>query len=281
LIEIEEDTGWHKICYYSCFMHNKIYSGGLKVMKKIMIAATMIGLLAAQVMAQGYGNRGQGMGRKGERGYVRGRGSGYGGGFNGGMNAFVADLPYEELSEAEMDGLLQMIEEEKLARDVYLTLYQEWGRLIFQNIAQSEQRHMDAVKTLLDKYDLIDPVVDDTVGVFSDTNIQSLYFELVQKGRISVVQGLYVGALIEDLDIFDLKEFLQAADNVDIKTVYENLMKGSRNHLRAFVSQLNSAGETYEGTYLSQEEIEVIVDSPMERGLYGQDGNPFYSSIGW
>ena len=251
------------------------------MIKRALILATMIGLLGAQVLAQGYGNRGQGMGRKGQREYTRGRGSGSGGGFNGGMNALLAALPHEELSEAEMEGLLQMREEEKLARDVYLTLYQEWGRLIFQNIAQSEQRHMDAVKTMLDKYNLIDPVIDDTVGVFSDTNIQSLYFELVQKGRISVVQALYVGALIEDLDIFDLKEFLQAADNVDIRTVYQNLLKGSRNHLRAFVSQLNSASETYAGTYLSQEEIEAIVDSPMERGLYDQDGNPFYSSIGW
>jgi hypothetical protein len=251
------------------------------MMKRALILATLIGLLAAQVLAQGYGNRGEGMGRKGQREYTRGRGNGSGGGFNGGMNALVSSLPHEELSEAEMQGLLQMREEEKLARDVYLSLHQEWGHRIFQNIACSEQRHMDAVKTMLDKYNMIDPVIDDTVGVFSDTNIQSLYFELVQKGKISSIHALQVGALIEDLDIFDLREFIQVADNIDIRTVYQNLLKGSRNHLRAFVSQLNSSGETYEGTYLSQEEIEAIVDSPMERGLYGQDGNPFYSSVGW
>jgi hypothetical protein len=152
---------------------------------------------------------------------------------------------------------------------------------IFQNIARSEQRHMDAVKTLMDKYNLIDPVVDDTVGVFADAHIQNLYYELVQKGRISLQQALFVGALIEDLDIFDLKGFIQAADNVDIRTVYQNLMKGSRNHLRAFVGRLESVGETYEGTYLSSEEIEEIVDSPMERGLVDHEGNPYYPGVGW
>ena len=241
----------------------------------------MVGLLVVQVMAQGNGNQGQGMGRKGQREYVRGRGSGSGGGFNGGMNALVSSLPHEELSESEIKGLLQMREEEKLARDVYLSLHQDWAHRIFQNIASSEQRHMDAVKTLLDKYNMLDPVIDDTVGVFSDPKIQNLYFELVQKGRISLVHALQVGALIEDLDIFDLKEFILVADNVDIKTVYQNLLKGSRNHMRSFVSQLSAYGEIYEGTYLTPEEIEEIVDSPMERGLYDYEGNPLYPNIGW
>ena len=251
------------------------------MIKKALFVAMMVGLLVVQVMAQGNGNQGQGMGRKGKREYVRGRGSGSGGGFNGGMNALVSSLPHEELSESEIKGLLQMREEEKLARDVYLSLHQDWAHRIFQNIASSEQRHMDAVKTLLDKYNMLDPVIDDTVGVFSDTKIQNLYFELVQKGRISLVHALQVGALIEDLDIFDLKEFILVADNVDIKTVYQNLLKGSRNHMRSFVSQLSAYGEIYEGTYLTPEEIEEIVDSPMERGLYDYEGNPLYPNIGW
>jgi hypothetical protein len=251
------------------------------MIKKALFVAALIGLLAAQVMAQGNGNRGQDMGRRGQGEYVGSRGAGSGGGFNGGMNALVSSLPHEELSEAETKGLLQMREEEKLARDVYLTLYQDWNHQIFQNIARSEQRHMEAVKALLDKYNLLDPVIDDTIGVFSDPAIQNLYYDLVQRGRISLIQALFVGALIEDLDIFDLKEFIQVADNVDIKTVYQNLMKGSRNHLRAFVSQLAASNEIYEGTYLTQEEIEEIVNSPMERGLYDHEGNPLYPDIGW
>ena len=251
------------------------------MIKKTFFAATLIGLLVVQVMAQGYADRGQGVGRKGQREYTNGRGTGSGGGFNGGMNALISSLPHEELSEAEIKGLMQMREEEKLARDVYLILYQEWEHQIFQNIARSEQRHMDAIKTLLDKYNLSDPVIDDTVGFFTDQELQNLYYELVNKGRISHVDALFVGAMIEDLDIFDLKAFIEEADNTDIKTVYQNLMKGSRNHLRAYVSQLASYDENYEANYLTPEEIEEIVNSPMERGLYDQDGNPLFPSVGW
>lgn len=251
------------------------------MMKKALFVAVLAGSLAMLVMAQGNGYRGQGMGRNVPGEYLHGRGAGYGKGFNGGVNALASSLPYEELSEAEILGLFQMREEEKLARDVYLALYEKWDYPIFQNIASSEQRHMEAVKAILDKYDLVDPVIDDSAGVFSNMKIQNLYHELVLKGNISISQALYVGALIEDLDIFDLKESKQVADNVDIQTVYQNLMKGSRNHLRSFMRFLSSLGEVYEGTYLTPEEIAEIVASPMERGLYDHEGNPIYPNIGW
>ena len=51
-------------------------------------------------------------------------------------------------------------EEEKLARDVYITLGEQWGLPIFASIAESEQRHMDAFGRLIDKYGLEDPVTD-------------------------------------------------------------------------------------------------------------------------
>ena len=61
-----------------------------------------------------------------------------------------------QLSDTEIDGILYMREEEKLARDVYLTLSQQWELPIFQNIAGSEATHMEAVSHLLDRYGLTD-----------------------------------------------------------------------------------------------------------------------------
>ena len=75
-----------------------------------------------------------------------------------------------------------------------------------------------------------------------------------------------VGATIEDLDIADLEHWLSKTDNEDIKFVYENLMKGSRNHLRAFIRMLNNYGANYSPQYISKEEYEQIINSQMERG---------------
>jgi hypothetical protein len=190
-----------------------------------------------------------------------------------GLSGVVSSLPYEELSAEETAGLVQMREEEKLARDVYQVLAEKWSLAVFTNIAGSEQRHMDAVKSLLDKYNIDDPIIDSTIGVFTNPDLQALFDQLTAKGNESMVDALQVGATIEDLDIYDLEEFISQADNKDINTVYQNLLKGSRNHLRAFWYQLSLNGGEYEAQYISAEEFAAIVTSDRERGRVDADGN--------
>lgn len=184
----------------------------------------------------------------------------------------IAALPEQTLSDEERSGLIFMREEEKLARDVYSVLYDKWGLQIFSNIAQSEQTHTEAVRTILTKYSIIDPVTDDTIGVFVNSDLQKLYTDLTTRGSVSLEEALTVGALIEDLDIADLQKQIALTDNDDIKLVYENLMRGSRNHLRAFTSQLTTRGETYTPKYITQSEFDAIIASEQETGSGGGNG---------
>jgi hypothetical protein len=171
-----------------------------------------------------------------------------------------------QLNDADIEGILYMREEEKLARDVYLTLYETWGLPIFQNIARSEATHMAAVLTLIDRYGLADPAAAE-IGIFTDPTLQALYDQLVADGRQSLADALRVGAAIEEIDILDLQARLAQTDQADIELVYQNLLKGSRNHLRAFVSTLaRQTGETYQPQYLDPASYESIVNSSRETG---------------
>lgn len=157
------------------------------------------------------------------------------------------------------DGLTYMREEEKLARDVYLTLYETWGIRTFLNIAKAEQQHMDTVGALLDARGLEDPAKDAQVGVFQNAELAKLYDELVTLGSKSAADAFLVGAIIEDLDIYDLNEYLaQTEDEAEI-WVYTNLKRGSENHMRSFVRQLERYGSTYEARYISSEELASIL----------------------
>jgi len=175
-------------------------------------------------------------------------------------------LPVEPLTPQEEESLLFMREEEKLARDVYLYLYDIWGDKIFQNISDSEQQHTDAVLGLIEKYNLPDPAADTAVGEFKNINLQDLYALLTAQGEASLIDALIVGATIEDLDINDLNSQLLFIDNADISLVYESLLKGSQNHLRAFTGRLTDLGFDYVPVYISQEEYDAIVSSPSGRG---------------
>jgi len=180
--------------------------------------------------------------------------------------------PVSQLSQSEKDDLLHMREEEKLARDVYLALGAEWNLPVFANIAASEQQHMDSVGTLIQKYGLQDPVVDDTPGEFTNPAFSTLYDQLVDAGSRSVLDAYQVGAMIEEMDIVDLREALADTTHTDIQNVYENLMRGSRNHLRAFAAEIEKADATYVAQYLTQDEFDAIASTPIETGNGGKAG---------
>jgi hypothetical protein len=150
------------------------------------------------------------------------------------------------LTDVEKNWLTYMREEEKLARDVYLFLYDRWGSLIFDNISVREQTHMDRIKTLLERYRLDDPVVGNDLGVFDNPELQTLYNQMINGGSESLIDALRVGVFIEVTDIADLTKGIAETNHKDIKTVYTNLRKGSQNHWDAFCSNLAKLGVTCE-----------------------------------
>jgi hypothetical protein len=169
----------------------------------------------------------------------------------------LAGQPSGDLNASEKEGLLYMDEEEKLAGDVYLTLNEKWNQRVFDNIGRAERTHEAAVKMLLERYSLPDPTKG--AGEFSNEKLQALYDDLVSRGSSSQEDALRVGAAIEEIDIRDLEERMAQTDREDILLVYDNLKKGSENHLRAFVNNLQRQGHEYSPEYLSQEEYDGII----------------------
>lgn len=173
--------------------------------------------------------------------------------------------PVNSLDEATAEDLRFVREEEKLARDVYLYSFDKYQLQIFKNISESEQTHMDAVLGQLEKYNVSDPVSDNARGVFENSTLQELYNELTAKSDLSLIEALKVGALIEDLDIFDIESILQRTSENSIINVYNNLTCGSRNHLRSFTSELKANGGDYNNQYISEEYYNEIISSDNEK----------------
>ena len=143
--------------------------------------------------------------------------------------------------------ILFMKQEEKLARDVYTALYDTHGLQVFANIASSEQRHMDAMDYLIQTFGLTDTTPLE-VGVFTYDALNALYAELIAKGSLSAVDALEVGVTIEEVDIEDLENALAGTEDVTIRNVFGNLLRGSQNHLRAFQNNLAAGVDSNLGT---------------------------------
>lgn len=167
---------------------------------------------------------------------------------------------------ASSADLQYLREEEKLARDVYLFAAAQYPQAqIFQNIAASEQKHMDKTLTLLNLYGLSDPAANQAEGVFTNQFLSNLYDELTAKAAISISDALWVGATIEDLDIYDISEMEKSEQlSAEMLALYSQLSCGSRNHLRAFTSQLALHELMYEPQYISIEVYQNILNGQHE-----------------
>ena len=198
---------------------------------------------------------------------------------SGSDNAINPTLDFNEQTHLEF-----MCQEEKLARDVYITLglqYPEYS--VFGNIDNSEQRHVDAATAMFMKYGFPNPSTNDNPGVFtSETygrHFTENYKALIERGTISELEALYVGAFIEELDmrdinfcpldivdmdngINDISECGRVyTDQPDILRLYGNLLEGSESHLRAYVKNIEKfIGEgNYEAQVLLQDQVDEIL----------------------
>ena len=153
--------------------------------------------------------------------------------------------PSDEISPEEEEILKYMREEEKLARDVYITFFEQYSLNAFDKISKSEQKHMDRILCLLEYYNIEDPASSE-IGVFNNFDLQELYNSLVEQGEASLTAALTVGATIEDVDIHDINQALDLTENEAIIVIFDHLKCGSENHMRAFVNLLENNDSEYD-----------------------------------
>jgi hypothetical protein len=146
----------------------------------------------------------------------------------------IAQVSAATLPAATKASLIFMVEEEKLARDVYSTLYTKTGLNQFKNINKAEQTHMDLLRGLLKTYGIKDPTIGKAVGKFNNASLAALYKKLIADGSVSLVAALNVGIAVEEKDIADIKMILKTKLPDDVKYVLDRLIAGSYNHLAAF-----------------------------------------------
>lgn len=138
-------------------------------------------------------------------------------------------------SQADLDALIYMIEEEKLAGDIYDAFYEQTGLRVFDKIGDSEDQHMEALIAQAEIAGLnLDAVLSFPEGQYSNPDLQALYDSLLSTGSVSTTAALEVGMAIELTDIADLQFAMVDLVGTSLGSVYANLLSGSNNHLAAF-----------------------------------------------
>ena len=162
-----------------------------------------------------------------------------------------------EVTEADIANLLYMLDEEKLANNVYVYFNEKFNRRVFQNISKSEAVHQKAVVYLLNLFE-VDVPEPKPAGEFYHAELQELYTKLTTESK-TLQDALLASALIEEHDIVDLQKAMDETENEHIQRVFSNLKRASGFHLQAFVKNLRARGVDYNPQLLSQEEFDTII----------------------
>lgn len=168
---------------------------------------------------------------------------------------------YSQLTDAEINSIMSLREEEKVAYDVYTFMFEKYESKVFKNIAENEKDHMDKIKELIIQFNLNDPLsgISDQKGVFNNKKMQALYDEMIMAGNYGLLDALRAAARFEETDIIDLRNDLSAASDQTVVNTYINLESSSQDHLRALVKVIKDEGISYKPSYLSKEDFDKIM----------------------
>lgn len=145
----------------------------------------------------------------------------------------VAD-PSGILNESQRAALAANAEEEKLAHDLYTAFAARYDTVVFDRIAAAETAHLNAVRTLMSRYQVTDPTAGQAQGRFATPAVQATYDRLLAQGSASEAAALQVGRTVETTDIDGLRKALDGLTAPDVQRVYQHLLTASQHHLTAF-----------------------------------------------
>lgn len=163
----------------------------------------------------------------------------------------------DQLSITEVDDLNFLYEEERLAYDIYTELSDKWELSIFENIAKSENMHFQHLLVIYEKYGLRVP--KSANGFYNYPELNLMYDRFFEGGMMTLESSLRLAGNFEEYDIADIERFLKHTQNVDLILVYNSLLEGSKNHLRAIHRNLKKHGFDYESVFLEEEKFQQIL----------------------
>ena len=158
----------------------------------------------------------------------------------------------KDLSNFEKQGLVSLLETQKMHRDVYTWINDQFPSAVFTSLAESDGKYMELLSVKLDKYGIQNPTLDKLPGEFESHEVQNQYNEFV---RLSFgdLKAMIENARVMEESMISLvrDQQLNLSGNDDLRQIYGDLIQES-------ISQLNTLNDNMKGLihiYAPKDEI--------------------------
>ncbi len=194
------------------------------------------GWMQDRMQGRGMGRgMGQGAGMMQGPGMMQGRGTGPGAGMGmrGDGDCLFGNAEKGTLTDVQKQTLADQAEKEKLSHDVYVAYFESTGDYRFERVAQSEEQHLEALRNLMDRYDVTDPTRGLDEGEFKTDAVDAAYDDYLDEGD-GLAGALKAARAVEKDDIAGLEQAAEGLHAPDAEQVYEHLTRASEMHLQVF-----------------------------------------------
>lgn len=147
--------------------------------------------------------------------------------------AGTSQLATGSLTVSQRTELLRLAEDEKLAHDLYTAFAQAYDLPVFENLAVAEANHLQALRTLMDRYGVTDPTAGKAAGVFASATVQAAYDQLRVQGKASRQAALEAARTVERNAIASYGDAVIGLNAPAAERAYANLQVAENRHLAA------------------------------------------------
>ena len=148
----------------------------------------------------------------------------------------------ETLSSQEIDGMLYLVENEKLLCDYFTVMYEKHKLPLFNQLAMNEQRHLNIISVKIDRYDLENPADQKPAGQFVNPQLQASYDQLIEIGNTGVYSALIAAVQKVERDVVDIPAIISTFEgNDDVVHVISGILLESQDNLDALKAELKSS----------------------------------------
>ncbi len=145
----------------------------------------------------------------------------------------------ETLSPREIDDMNYLIENEKLLRDYFNVMYNKYNLSLFQNVAKSEQSHLNFLAVKFLRYDLKNPTEEKPAGEYVNPELQQTYDIMIAKGETNIYAALLAGSSKVKEDVEDIPLMIdQFEGNADIVLIFSNILIESQKNREVLEQEL-------------------------------------------
>lgn len=154
------------------------------------------------------------------------------------------------ISTDEQKALVQIFEQEKLARDVYSQIGEKFGIKILKNAAIGKQKQMSLILDFM-TLNQVAVAFDDAQGVFKSPELRENYSAFLTEGLGSLNNAFRVGAKMEDYNIYHIDKILATQTTGKLVLLLSKLSCSAGNELKTQVNMLVGNGEMFMPDYIS------------------------------